>query len=100
MKKVFKQLISIVTKTASLKIKVGMTKSGNKAIRVIGITSQSLTTLPLPLQDVVAEAEKHGFDHNIMPATLENPKGLLTLFEDSATIESVEDLESAFENLK
>ena len=98
MKKVFKQLITFA-KTAKLKIKVGKTKSGNKAIRVIGITSQSLTSLPLPLQEVVALAEDQGMDHNIMPATLENPKGLLTLFEDSANIESSEDLESAFDAL-
>ena len=98
MKKVFKQLIK-VCKPLDLKIKVGKTKSGNKAIRVIGITSQSLTSLPLPLQEVVALAEDQGMDHNIMPATLEKPKGLLTLFEDSGTIESVEDLESAFDAL-
>ena len=100
MKKVFKLLSSFRKTNSHIKIKVGLTKSGNKAIRVIGITSQSLSTLPLPLQEIVSIAEDNGFDHNIMPATLENPKGLLTLFEDSATIESVEDLESAFENLK
>ena len=99
MKKLFKLLSSFVKKSTSLKIKVGLTKSGNKAIRVIGITSQSLSTLPLPLQEIVSIAEDNGFDHNIMPATLENPKGLLTLFEDSATLESAEDIESAFENL-
>ena len=98
MKKVFKQLITFA-KTAKLKIKVGKTKSGNKAIRVIGITSQSLTSLPLPLQEIVSLAADHGMDHNIMPATLENPKGLLTIYEDSATIESAEDLESAFDAL-
>jgi len=98
MKKVFKQLIK-VCKPLNLKIKVGLTKSGNKAIRVIGITAQSLTSLPLPLQEVVALAEDHGMDHNIMPATLENPRGLLSIYEDSATIESPEDLESAYNAL-
>ena len=98
MKKVFKQLITFA-KTAKLKIKVGKTKSGNKAIRVIGITSQSLTSLPLPLQEVVALAEDQGMDHNIMPATLENPRGLLSIYEDSKTIESPEDLESAYNAL-
>ena len=99
MKKLFKLLSSFKRNNTSIKIKVGLTKSGNKAIRVIGITAQSLTTLPLPLQEIVALAEDHGFDHNIMPATLENPKGLLTLFEDSGTVESPEDIESAFNSL-
>ena len=97
MKKLFKNIALYLKSDSGVKCKVGRTASGNKAIRVIGITAQSLSTLPLPLQQIVTQAEEIGFSANVVPADANRSKALLTLFEDSGTVSSSEDLESAYD---
>ena len=98
MKKLFKLLASYLKSDSSVRCKVARTAGGNKAIRVIGITAQSLNTLPLPLQQIVTTAEEIGFGANVSVST-DGGKNLLTLFEDSGTVESSEDIEAGFDSI-
>ena len=100
MKKVFALIAQATSKAVNIRCKVGLSGSGNKVIRVIGITAQDVTQLPLPLQQAVKIAMEEGMDYNIKAPTLENPKGLLSIYEDSGALETADDMESAYLNLK